>query len=322
MSLLVFSSANKIAHGVIKRLYTSGAYEKIVAADLYPNYWAHQRFIDFKEQLKSVNSNTKLHDIQISDKSDLASAIKIASQVVYITHDYYSLVPSKLNLIKTTAEFCKKYNTQRLVALTPVEHDHYNEENPYNVVAQSEKAAFEILPTLTHLKPDITFGENSTVVNNLVYALVNHYNIYQNFSSAKARPIHADDVAEIVEQALNDNSLSGNSYSLEGPDAITLNDLFKKLEDHAGVHGRVNHCWYEKIIPPTSVNLISEKIYSTCYINRNAFLKQYKSIEGLKPFPSSGKLRTIEETYSKAVNYGKYVNSEFEIEKNVKDFLY
>lgn len=66
MSLLVFSSTSRISQGIIRHFFKSGQFERIVCADLYPNYWGIQRFLKFRETLDGVQSKTQLTDLKIN----------------------------------------------------------------------------------------------------------------------------------------------------------------------------------------------------------------------------------------------------------------
>lgn len=325
MSLLIFGSANKIAQGIVKRLYGSGAYERIVCADLYPNYWAHQRWINFRGELEGVQTSTKLTDIKISEKSDLANAVKGATHVVYVTHDYYVATSSKLNLIKTTAELSKIYKSKSFVALTPVEHDHYNEENPYHAVAQSEKDAFTANPNMIHLKTDLTFGPHSTAIESIIGRFVNQESFYfDNSNSGQVcKPVHTSDVADVVDVVLKDNSYAGKSLGVEGPESVTLDSLVRTLESHVGEGQKVNTNFWEKLVSPTSVNLLTERIYSPCYINLATLLKKYKPLDSLPRAPLGQNLKRFENTYQpQQVNRDLYNYRDSSIERNIKTFLY
>ena len=83
------------------------------------------------------NSATKVTDVKIQGKASLEKAISEADKVVYITHDYYSMVPSKLNLIKSVANIAKSHKTQ-LVCVTPAEYDHFGEKDPITSAVKSE----------------------------------------------------------------------------------------------------------------------------------------------------------------------------------------
>jgi len=280
MSLLVFNSSNRIAQGVIRRLYGAGSFEKIVCADIYPNYGSIQRFLDFKNQLDH-ESSTSLSDIKITEKSDLSHAINNATHVLYITHDYYTLTASKLNLIKTTAELAKKNKSLKsFVALTPVEHDHYAETNPAEAATASERDASKILPELVHLKSDLTFGADSTVAHSIITRFVNGAGLAYASGNAgtAARPINTDDVATAVETALNNDSLRGNSYLLQGPSSVTLAEYISTLQAHVGRSDGLTQGFLEKIVPPTSANIISERLYEPSYANLVRLLSQYKPL--------------------------------------------
>jgi len=279
MSLLVFNSSNRIAQGVIRRLYGAGSFEKIVCADIYPNYASIQRFLDFKSQLNH-ESSTSLSDIKISEKSDLSHAINNATHVLYITHDYYTLTASKLNLIKTTAELAKKNKSLKsFVALTPVEHDHYAEANPAEAAIASERDASKILPELVHLKSDLTFGADSTVAHSIITRFVNGASLAYATGNAgtAARPINTEDVNAAVENALNNDSLKGNSYLLQGPSSVTLAEYISTLQAHVGKSDGIASV-LEKIVPPTSANIISERLYEPSYTNLVRLLSQYKPL--------------------------------------------
>lgn len=103
-------------------MHSSGKYEKIVCADVFPNYRATQRYLHFKDSLGA--SPTKLVEAKISEKSDLEALLRGSSHVVYVTHDYYANVPSKLNLIKHTATLSKAAGVKKLLAVLPIENDH------------------------------------------------------------------------------------------------------------------------------------------------------------------------------------------------------
>jgi len=330
MSLLVFGSANRIAQGVIKRLHASGNYEKIICADLYPNYASVQRALDFQAQLSQTSSSTQLEDVKIFEKSDVKNVIGRSSHILYITHDYFSLVPSKINLIKTVAEVAKKSsNVEKLVALTPVEHDHYDEPTPALTARKSEEEAIEIFPELVHLKPDITFGEHSTVVSALTSRIINNLNItfQPRTFNEQTSPIYSEDLAKIVESALKNNKFKGKAYAVQGPDSITLGELLSIIQKHTGNAIKLNEDPIERAIPPYNPNLVSQRIYDPEYINLTAFLREYKTLEksGLNEVKDfKFKLKGIESIYSpNGVDASLYKEQESpRVESLIKKFLY
>lgn len=168
MSLLVINSSSRIAGGVIKSLTKNSAFSKIVCADLYPNYHGINRFLQLKDSIGTGKTETKVTDLKIQGKSSLENAINQADQVVYITHDYYALVPSKLNLIKTVAGLAGKQNTP-LLCVTPSEYDHFGEKDPIQAALHSEKDALEANPDATLIRTDLTFGADSQVIGQTLF---------------------------------------------------------------------------------------------------------------------------------------------------------
>lgn len=312
MSLLVFSSSNSIAQGVIRRLYRSGAYERIVCADIYPNYSAIQRFLNFKHDLQKVNSDTKITDIKISERSDLVHAIQSANKVLYITHDYYSLVPSKLNLIRTVAELSNKHK-KKLVALTPFELDHPAERDPVGVARNSEKEAVKVNPNLVHLKSDLTFGPDSSFSNSIITRLVNGYSVSfpSNSGTFTTRPIHSDNLAEIVEASLKNDSHQGKSYFLQGKDTVTLNEYLRTLENVAGRKSG------SKSAQPY-LNLLSYDILG----HYGELQSRAKEFEGIDSFGVS--LNSFNSSYTpQSVQESKIVEEDHSfLENRILNFLY
>jgi hypothetical protein len=81
-------------------------------------------------------NNTKIEDAKVFEKSELLRQIVRSTHFIYVTHDYFRNVPSKLNLIKTSAELAKEHkNIKGFVAVTPMEHDHYGETSPVHSVS-------------------------------------------------------------------------------------------------------------------------------------------------------------------------------------------
>lgn len=97
MSLLVINSSSRVARGLIKGFTKSGQFDKVLCADLLPNYKAIERFISLKEEL---GGDKKLVDLKITGKSSLLDAIDRADKIVYVTHDYYLNVPSKTSMFE------------------------------------------------------------------------------------------------------------------------------------------------------------------------------------------------------------------------------
>lgn len=60
----------------------------------------------------------------------LEQSIRESSTVVYFTHDYFSNVVDKNEQLKKTAEICKAYNVDKLIAVCPIEFANYYNDDP------------------------------------------------------------------------------------------------------------------------------------------------------------------------------------------------
>lgn len=274
MSLLVISGANKVAQGIIRGLHGSGKYEKIVCADVFPNYYYMERFLRFKDTLSE--NKTKIEEAKLSDKTDLETAIKGATHVVYVTHDYYANVPSKLNLIKHTATISRQAGIKKLVAVTPIENDHYGEPNAVHDAIQSENEARLAFPGLVELKTDLTFGEDSNAVSQLFTRLAYGKSIYFKPSSHRVSPIHTLNVAEATQRVLENTTLTNLKYVARGSESLDWKTVISTLSGAIGKNANLNSNALENIISPLSDNIISQTVHHPHYLNLTRFINQYQ----------------------------------------------
>ena len=206
MSLLVFNSSSRISQGLIRSVYQSNSFEKIVCADLFPSYNSYQRFFNFRDELSNLSSNSQVQEIKITDKPDLHAAIKNSTHVLYVTHDYYSLVPSKINLIKQTSKLVKELgNVKKLVLVSPVEYHHQGEQSAYETHLAAQNEANSIYPEAVHVETDLTFGQYSGAVWQILNRLVSGQSLKFSPSNEKVSPIHCIDLGEVVRNLLTND---------------------------------------------------------------------------------------------------------------------
>lgn len=277
MSLLVFNSTARVAQGLVRHLYKAGTFQKIVCADVYPNYWGIQRHLNFRESLKSIESKTQISDEHIQEVSDLRAAVSRASHVVYVTHDYYRNCPSKLNLIVQTAKLVKQLGKiEKFVTVTPVELDHYGENDPIQAAVKSENDAKNIFPDVIQVKSDLTFGPDADVVTKLLERMANGKGINFKPLGSSLAPIFVPDLAQIVEKLLASGE-KGARFFAQGPAKIDWHSIISVLEGAIGSSNKaqLNTCMVEKLISPQSNNLFSELYFHECYLNLVQFIAQY-----------------------------------------------
>jgi len=117
MSLLVINSSSRVARGLIKSFANAGTHEKILCADLFPNYKSIERHLSLTEE---VSSPQRLTDLKITGKQSLVDAITRADQVVYVTHDHYLNVSAKSSMFENVVKIMgEKFPGKKVRAALP-----------------------------------------------------------------------------------------------------------------------------------------------------------------------------------------------------------
>jgi hypothetical protein len=211
MSLAIINASSNIAQSIVRHLARRGDFERIVCADLYPNYWAIERFVNFKHNLAKEGLKTKLEDIHYSSKSDLERIIHSNSHLLYVTHDYFSVAPSKISLFKTVSELSKTGLVKKTIAVLPMEYDHYSEPNPTETAIRSEEEARSINPDMIQIKTDLTFGPYCEIIHQLLVRIAQKRNLHFHPSVTSPVPIDTENIAEAVHTLLT-GDIKGENY--------------------------------------------------------------------------------------------------------------
>ena len=103
MELVVVNGANNIAKSVIRGLTAGGKYNRVKLIDFRP----------FKEsvyglQRELAGSGIQLDKHMTTNLGSLECGMEGADQVVYFTHDYFSMVSCKNNTLVATSQVAKK----------------------------------------------------------------------------------------------------------------------------------------------------------------------------------------------------------------------
>ena len=291
MSLLVINSANRISQGLIKSLQQSNKFERIVCADIYPSYTVHQKWFRFLEELPT-SSKTKVSDFKIEEKSDLVHGIRNSTHVLYVTHDYYNLVFSKLTMVVNAAKIVHESpNVKKFVTVNPIEHYHYGEQNAFEAHFKAEEEARKVHEPTVSVQSDLVFGPYSTVVRNIISRLSNGRELLISSSKQEVNPIHCDNLAEIVQGILTGET-SNASVVAKGGEVLEWQDIVYFLEKALGVKAASGNL----IFSPLSNNMLSEMCYEPCYRNLAQFIKQYQGPKG-QADNKNLKLKGFKETY-------------------------
>ena len=183
-----------------------------------------------------------------SKADDLDLALEGASDVVYFTHDYVVKIAYSLGvnetidkdlLLQKTSKLCKKHGVRKLVAVCPIEHELYWQDNKQTDALmmrdESHQKAMQSNPNMTILTTNLVYGKRSYFIQYLTQCitLMSKINrVYANSMHYKYEPLSVEDVAKAVEMTFNDGigKLNGKMYGLNGEDKVTLKELVTIIE--------------------------------------------------------------------------------------------
>lgn len=220
MELVIVNGASNISKRLIETLVKNGKYNRVRLLDFKPYHqhvYAFQRELSQKGVIvdKRITTNGQALDI----------ALEGADKVVYVTHDYTSLVACKNNFLIGTAKLAKKHGVKNLVAVCPVEHDlAYTETEGKTWVEvrhEAELSALNENKNLTILNTDLVYSDKPTHLIHYVAQKVAKGSIAAPFlSDATFRPISSDDVASAVAHKLQKGG--HGHFALRGEKELTI----------------------------------------------------------------------------------------------------
>lgn len=113
--------------------------------------------------------------------------------------------------------------------MTPVELDNYNEQF-LSVAEESEKQALEANNKTVHVKTDLTFGQDSFIVNSLLTKLFNKQSLTFKPVGGGPAPINTEDLAVGVDKLLQ-GTQTGLRLLAQGPKRYEWEALFNILQN-------------------------------------------------------------------------------------------
>ena len=103
MELVVVNGANNIAKSVIRGLTATGQYSKVRLLDFH----AHRQSV-YALQRELAEKGIELDKRLTKNAQALELGIEGADQVVYFTHDYFSMVSCKNNFLVASSKIAKR----------------------------------------------------------------------------------------------------------------------------------------------------------------------------------------------------------------------
>lgn len=161
-----------------------------------------------------------------------------AKEVVYFTHDYYTMSSDKNSHLIAAARLTKKHGVKNFVAVCPMEQDLAWSEDPknfYEKVVESEQSAIETNPSMTLLRSNLAFGGQSHLIHFLAQCALVGKCPYKNLLAGEKEhmwaPIHTSDIASAVGSALQGSA--HGKYTLGGNEKMNLRQIMDAVETAA-----------------------------------------------------------------------------------------
>merc|ERR1712087_1017571 len=134
------------------------------------------------------------------------------------------------------AEVCAEKGVNRLIHVSALAASLDSPSAWARSKAVGETAVKEAFPSATILRPATLFGDEDKFLNRM--AIISRHMPFLPLSNggiAKQQPVHVDNVARAIFNALTDPSTTGKTYSLAGPKVYTMKEIadfmFKAIDD-------------------------------------------------------------------------------------------
>ena len=172
-SLAVVNGSNLLGRGLLASLARRHS-----ARLLDPR--PHRRSVyALQDELKAHGATLEKQMIYTADS--LARGLEGADTVIYINHDYYTLTSDKDDMLRHTARRAKQLGAKRLVALSPIEFDHFLEDPADTETThtpmerrrlEAEADARAEFPEMTHLRVNLLYGDQSYALRYLTQCML------------------------------------------------------------------------------------------------------------------------------------------------------
>jgi len=107
---------------------------------------------------------------QILNAATMEAQLEGSENVIYFTHDYFSMNHDKNAHLTAAAKAAATVGAKKLVCVCPIEYDMYYSENYDDTIAlrnEAEETARSSFPGMTMLRPNLLFGNYSYLIRYL-----------------------------------------------------------------------------------------------------------------------------------------------------------
>jgi uncharacterized protein YbjT (DUF2867 family) len=187
----------------------------------------HRAMYRSTEEARQAPKGTEAVIADFSDKPSLAAALREAESVYLVCSPVPELIQLETNMI----EACEAAGVSRIVLNSALGAGDYAKSFPsWHRNVEDKLKATKIAHTI--LRPN-TFMQN--VLTYYAPSIRAQRAFYAAMTQARTSYIDVRDIAVVAAKALRGGH-DGKSYELNGPEALTCEEVAAKISQHAGVH--------------------------------------------------------------------------------------
>jgi len=194
------------------------------------------------------------HNMSIRSLKDIEHSVSGSNVVINLLGKHFetrrwSFQDVNVSFPSALAEVCAEQGIDRFIHVSGLGASVESPSAWARSKALGEIGVKEALPSATIMRPATIFGDEDRILNRMVI-MSRHLPFYPlvNGGQGKQQPVHVDDVATAIVEAVKNQTTAGKTYSLAGPKIYTMKELtdfvFEAVMD-------TNNC----VSVPTSVGM-------------------------------------------------------------------
>lgn len=174
-----------------------------------------------------------------SDEASLNDAIKGCDLVVNCVGILYekgkdTFAATHTELPRAIAKACKTQGVARFIHISALGCDHTESKYGKSKYA-GEQAILENFPAATILRPSLVFGAEDSFFNMFAsMSVILPVLPLIGGGHTKFQPVYVGDVADAAIRCAGDDSTSGHTYELGGPEILTFRQIYERLFEQTG----------------------------------------------------------------------------------------
>lgn len=172
-------------------------------------------------------------EFDLRNRQSIEESVK-HSDIVYnlIGRDYetknFSFDAVHHQATQRIAEACAKYDVDRFVQVSAIGADENSPSHFLRTKALAEKAARQVYPETTIVRPAVMYGLEDRFLNNLATAKTL---LTTNHMQEIVRPTYVRDVARALETMMHNDESTGQLYELHQDEAITVARISEMISE-------------------------------------------------------------------------------------------